>query len=44
MPAPPSYGTMTLPFGWTTGWPPTPLPPGVFGGPQVRPPSVEVLM
>jgi hypothetical protein len=33
-----------LPFGWTTGCPPTPLPPGNFGVPQVRPPSVEVLI
>ena len=44
MPAPPSYGTTTVPFGCTTGWPPIPLPPANFGAPQVRPPSVEVLI
>ena len=34
---------MTLPFGWTTGWPPSPeeQPPERIG-PQVTPPSVEV--
>ena len=44
MPAPPSYGTTTVPFGCTTGWPPMPLVPGVFFAPQVSPPSVDVLM
>ena len=42
----PSMGTMTVPFGWTTGWPPmaTNLLGMVLGVPQVRPPSLEVLM
>jgi hypothetical protein len=44
MPAPPSYVTTTVPFGCTTGCPPIPLEPGVFFGPHVRPPSLEVLM
>ena len=37
-------GTMTVPFGCTTGWPPRPLAllPVLSAGPQVRPPSVEV--
>src|SRR5262245_14166578 len=44
--APPSYGTITLPFGCTTGCPPRPVsrPPVGVAGPQVRPPSVDVLM
>src|ERR1051325_9379702 len=39
-------GTITVPFGWTRGWPPRPLglSAGCFRAPQVAPPSVEVLM
>src|SRR2546430_10494185 len=39
------YGTTTVPFGWTTGWPDS--PPGTDGmrtGPHVAPPSTEVLI
>src|SRR5205807_4536724 len=39
-------GTITVPFGWTSGWPPRPASPDavVRLGPQVSPPSVEVLI
>src|SRR6185312_8841953 len=39
-------GTITVPFGCTTGCPPRPLglPEGCLSGPQARPPLVEVLM
>ena len=42
---PPVIGTITVPFGWTTGWPPVALAvlAGVSTGPQVSPPSAEVL-
>src|SRR5438876_5339115 len=42
---PPAIGTTTVPFGWTTGWPPVALAvlAGVSTGPHVSPPSVEVL-
>src|SRR5690242_5302169 len=42
----PAYGTITSPFGWTTGWPPRPVGESVgwVGALQVSPPSVEVLM
>src|SRR5712692_3780442 len=45
-PVSPSYGTTTVPFGCTTGWPPMPWArSAVFNaGPQVWPPSVEVLI
>ena len=41
-----SNGTITVPFGWTTGCPPRPLsfPAVEIGTLQVRPPSVEVLI
>src|SRR5207244_1770948 len=41
-----SNGTMTVPSGWTSGWPPSPLsfPAVGIGVLQVRPPSVEVLI
>src|SRR3954447_23108363 len=41
-----SKGTITVPLGCTTGWPPIPLMKSadVSSGPQVRPPSVEVLI
>src|SRR4051812_29826954 len=41
-----SNGTITVPFGCTSGWPPRPLSlPAVASGVlQVRPPSVDVLM
>src|SRR4051794_36250247 len=45
--APPlfEYGTMTFPFGWTTGWPPSPDEQlAEITGPQVTPPSVDVTM
>ena len=46
--APPSfeYGTITFPFGWTTGWPPRPdeQPGGESTEPHVTPPSVDVTM
>jgi hypothetical protein len=35
---------MTLPLGCTTGWPPRPFEPGKRTGPQVSPPSEDVLM
>ena len=37
-------GTITVPLGCTSGWPPRPvaLLPVLSAGPQVRPPSVEV--
>ena len=37
-------GTITVPLGCTTGWPPRPvaLLPVFLAAPQVRPPSVEV--
>src|SRR3954453_10252014 len=39
-----SNGTTTVPFGWTSGWPPRPLScPAVWiGALHVLPPSVEV--
>src|SRR5947208_8129566 len=41
-----SNGTMTVPLGWTSGWPPRPLsfPAVGIGVLQVLPPSVEVLI
>src|SRR2546429_6975322 len=36
-----SSGTTTLPFGWTTGWPPITPTFGVVVSVQLRPPSVE---
>ena len=41
-----SNGTMTVPSGWTSGWPPSPLsfPAVGIGVLQVLPPSVEVLI
>src|SRR5438445_490529 len=41
-----STGTMTVPFGCTTGWPPMPVALLAVrcGVPQVAPPSVEVDM
>jgi hypothetical protein len=41
-----SKGTITVPFGWTTGCPPRPLswPAVSIGTLHVRPPSVEVLI
>src|SRR3954454_7490042 len=41
-----SNGTITVPFGCTSGWPPRPLslPAVASGVPHVCPPSVEVLM
>src|SRR5712692_5135380 len=40
------YGTTTVPFARTAGWPPSPpaLSAVLREGPQVRPPSVEVFM
>src|SRR6266567_2853914 len=37
------YGTTTVPFGWTSGCPPSPVgvPDGDTGADQVRPPSLE---
>ena len=37
------YGTITVPLGRTTGWPPRPVAPllGASGAPQVRPPLVD---
>ena len=42
----PDSGTITVPFGRTTGWPPSPLAfPAVFAAaPQFSPPSVDVLI
>src|SRR5919197_2134435 len=42
---PPVIGTTTVPLGCTTSWPPVALAvlAGVLTGPQVRPPSLEVL-
>src|SRR5438128_8603803 len=39
-------GTITVPPGWTTGWPPRPvaLLPVFFEAPQVRPPSLDVVI
>src|SRR5579864_6073959 len=39
-------GTTTVPFGCTSGWPPSPpgVPAGANGADQVNPPSVEVLI
>src|SRR5258706_7343898 len=39
-------GTITVPVGCTTGWPPSPaaLPFGLLAAPQVGPPSFEVLI
>src|SRR5579872_1555353 len=41
-----SMGTTTVPFGWTTGWPPMPVARSavLLAADQVRPPSVEVLI
>src|SRR5437867_12289202 len=41
-----AIGTMTVPSGWTTGWPPIPvaLLAVFFAAPQVSPPSIEVLI
>src|SRR5215471_5144866 len=41
-----SIGTITVPLGWTSGWPPMPASPDVVVclGPQVSPPSVDVLI
>ena len=41
-----SNGTSTVPFGRTTGWPPSPCAPSPVAraGPQVRPPSDEVFI
>ena len=41
-----AIGTITCPFGWTTGWPPTPpaWSPVVSPGAQLSPPSSEVLI
>src|SRR5450755_565936 len=42
----PSKGTITVPFGWTTGWPPSPrtLSAVACRALQVSPPSVDVLI
>src|SRR4029453_17739664 len=42
---PPVIGTITVPLGCTTGWPPVALAvlAGVSTGPHVSPPSLEVL-
>ena len=39
-----AVGTITVPLGRTTGWPPMTPVLLVFGAPQVRPPSVDVLI
>src|SRR5262245_53587331 len=41
-----SIGTTTVPLGCTTGWPPMTVSPAgvVMAGPQVMPPSVDVLI
>src|SRR5207302_7069852 len=41
-----SMGTITVPLGWTTGWPPRPAWPlaVVFLAPHVSPPSEDVLI
>src|SRR5438270_13939697 len=40
-----SIGTMTVPFGFTSGWPPIPVALfAVFDAPQVWPPSVDVFI
>src|SRR3954454_471797 len=41
-----AMGTITVPLGWTTGWPPMPTsPPAVCCGvPHVAPPSDDVLI
>src|SRR4051794_21018046 len=39
-----AIGTITVPLGRTTGWPPITPVLLVFGAPQVMPPSVEVLI
>src|SRR6476620_1567719 len=39
-----AVGTITVPFGATTGWPPMIPALLVCAGPQVSPPSVEVLI
>ena len=40
------YGTITVPLGRTTGWPPRPVAlfPVARAGPQVRPPLLEVFI
>src|SRR4029077_21237302 len=46
MPLPPSSGTITVPFGWTSGSPPSPASPlaVVAAADQCAPPSVDVLI
>src|SRR4051812_41264947 len=41
-----AIGTITVPLGCTTGWPPIPvaLPPVFLATPHVNPPSVDVLI
>jgi hypothetical protein len=38
----PENGTITVPFGWTSGSPPSPVATGTTASVQVRPPSVDL--